>query len=65
MKHFDLKTFENSGELVETVAEAWLDVVNQSAEQNIPHFVALPGGRIAGEFFIKAAVKSIVREISL
>jgi 6-phosphogluconolactonase len=64
LKHFELKTFVNSTELAQTVAGLWLDTVEQSRRQNIAHTVAFSGGRIAAEFFVKAAIKSITREIS-
>ncbi len=65
LKHFELKTFADSTELAQTVAGLWLDVVEQSRRQDIAHTVAFSGGRIAAGFFIKTAVRSITRELSL
>ncbi|MGI8965375.1 MAG: 6-phosphogluconolactonase, partial [Limisphaerales bacterium] len=64
VQHFELKTFGNSAELAQTVAGLWLDMVERLRQQNLSHTVAFSGGRIAAEFFMRAATRSIIREIS-
>ncbi len=65
MSHFELKNFGNSGKLAQAVAEAWLEIVEQSHRQSIAHTVALSGGRIAAELFVQTAAQSRAKEISL
>lgn len=47
MKRFDVRTFRNDGELAETAATEWLQLLLPDN----PHRVALSGGRIAKAFY--------------
>ena len=62
---FELLRFSGAAELARAAAQAWVDQLEQQAATGDTYTVALPGGRIAAEFFASSVELIRSREASL
>ena len=63
MKNFELIPFATADELVQAVANAWLDEITAANRAGKTHRVALSGGRIAQKFFASVTEQAKARKI--
>ncbi|HUC83840.1 MAG TPA: 6-phosphogluconolactonase [Candidatus Acidoferrales bacterium] len=64
MPNYQLLAFAGADDLARAAADAWLDEIDAVRRAGTTHCVALPGGRIAREFFTATVSRAKARKVS-